>query len=222
MKFDTVFSHCLIYMVSRRVQPRAKRAFFLNGHSVETPDLAQGDFRNLTISGQLEVIERTLGGEAALLIGSSMGGYLAALYAARHPEIPATVLLAPAFDFHSLWTQRLGPRELARWRDSGDIMVFHYGLGRELPLSYRFLEEAQRYAPFPPMHQPGLIFHGTNDDVTPLEGSVEFAASHTAVTLVRVTSGHELTDVLEDMWPQTLEFSKRWLGQRSASDTPLR
>ena len=56
------------------------------GGRVEIPDLAAGDFEHLTLTGQLAVIERAAGGEAVSLIGSSMGGYLAALYAQRHPE----------------------------------------------------------------------------------------------------------------------------------------
>src|SRR5690348_17748458 len=55
-------------------------------------------FEHLTISGQLGVLERTLQNEPVRLIGSSMGGYLAALYAARHPEVDRLVLLAPALD----------------------------------------------------------------------------------------------------------------------------
>ena len=41
-----------------------------------------------------------------------MGGYLAALYASRHPEIDRMVLLAPAFGFGT----RAGTKFLARTR----------------------------------------------------------------------------------------------------------
>ncbi len=57
------------------------------GFSVTIPDLAEGDFESLTLSGQLEVISPRRGGrDPVTLIGSSMGGYLAALYAARHTD----------------------------------------------------------------------------------------------------------------------------------------
>ena len=48
---------------------------------MEIPILDEGRFEELTISGQLRVIERAVGGQPAILMGSSLGGYLAALYA---------------------------------------------------------------------------------------------------------------------------------------------
>jgi pimeloyl-ACP methyl ester carboxylesterase len=85
-----------------------RRAFIERGVDLEIPDLVEGDFENLTISGQLAVIERVAQGEAISLIGSSMGGYLAALYALRHPEVKRLVLLAPAFHFPQRWPEELG------------------------------------------------------------------------------------------------------------------
>src|ERR1700693_2492947 len=81
------------------------------GAIVEVPDLAAGDFEHLTITGQLEVIGRVVSGAAIPIIGSSMGGYLAALYASRHPEVPKLVLMAPAFGFARRWAERLGPAQ---------------------------------------------------------------------------------------------------------------
>src|ERR1700734_332724 len=70
---------------------------------LEIPALDAGDFEHLTISGQLTIIEALLAGQPCRLIGSSMGGYLAALYAARHAEVSRVVLLAPAFGFAQRW-----------------------------------------------------------------------------------------------------------------------
>jgi pimeloyl-ACP methyl ester carboxylesterase len=93
-----------------------RRAFIERGVDLEIPDLVEGDFENLTISGQLAVIERVAQGEAISLIGSSMGGYLAALYASRHPEVNRLVLLAPAFHFPQRWPEELGQERAADWR----------------------------------------------------------------------------------------------------------
>ncbi len=37
-----------------------------------------------------------------------MGGYLAALYAALHPEVQSLILMAPAFSFAQTWGKRIG------------------------------------------------------------------------------------------------------------------
>ncbi len=104
----------IIYLHGFASGPSSKKARFFSqqfaqlGMGLEIPDLAQGDFARLTISGQLGVIERVSRGEPVSLIGSSMGGYLAALYAARHPEVEKLVLLAPAFSFLTRWPETLG------------------------------------------------------------------------------------------------------------------
>ncbi len=89
------------------------------GIGLEIPDLAEGNFEGLTITGQLNVIERTAAGDPVSLIGSSMGGYLAALYAARHPEVEKLVLLAPAFSFPTRWPEEVGEGKMEEWRRTG-------------------------------------------------------------------------------------------------------
>ena len=51
------------------------------GVSVAVPHLDGGNFFSLTISGQYDILSREANGEPVVLVGSSMGGYLAALYA---------------------------------------------------------------------------------------------------------------------------------------------
>jgi pimeloyl-ACP methyl ester carboxylesterase len=176
------------------------------GAHVEVPDLAAGDFEHLTITGQLGVVERAEAGRAVVLIGSSLGGYLAALYAARHPEVTQVVLLAPAFDFARRWSERQGPEKMAEWRRTRSMQVFHYGLNRETALAYDLIEDAARYEPWPDFHQPALIFHGIHDDVVPAALSREFTASHPNARLELLDSGHELINVLPYLGERIVEF----------------
>ena len=176
------------------------------GAHVEIPDLAAGDFEHLTISGQLAVIDSIRHSEPQVLAGSSMGGYLAALYAARHPEIARLVLLAPAFAFARRWPERLGAAAMERWRATRTIDVFHYAANGTRPLSYRLMEDAAAYEDFPDFRQPALIFHGAQDEVVPPELSQAFAASHPNVTLEIVDSGHELLNVLDEIAPEIDSF----------------
>ncbi len=174
---------------------------------MHVPDLAEGNFERLTLKRQLKFIEEQVRDEPVILIGSSLGGYLAALLAAQSRNVQKLVLLAPAFGFYDLWVAALGPERLESWRRNGTIMVFHYGLGRETKLNFAFLEDAKNFAPFPQINQPVLIFHGDRDPVVPVEQSLEFVRLNPQAKLVRFgESGHELTDVLDNIWSRARHF----------------
>ena len=173
---------------------------------LEIPDLAQGDFRNLTLTGQLEVIDELCAGEPVSLIGSSMGGYLAALYAARHPEVQKLVLLAPAFSFASRWREELGEEAMREWKRTNVLRVFHYSEGRHSELGYQLAEDALQYEAYPDVLQPTLIFQGRHDTVVPPRYAQIFATSHPNARLRMLDSDHELTNVLDEMWGETTPF----------------
>lgn len=176
------------------------------GATVTIPDLAAGDFENLTITGQLRVIESAAGGQPVSLIGSSMGGYLAALYAARRPEVERLVLLAPAFRFNRRWPERLGPEQMEQWRRTNELAVYHYGVNAMRRLSYRLVEDAARYEDFPDFRQPALIFHGIHDDIVAARESETFAAGHANARLELVNSGHDLLNALDAIIPAASRF----------------
>jgi len=179
------------------------------GASVEVPDLAAGEFERLTLSRQLAIVDALAQRHRArplALAGSSMGGYLAALYAARHPDVARLVLLAPAFAFARRWPERLGPAAMERWRATGTMEVFHYAQNGPRPISYSLMEDAAAYEDFPDFRQPALIFHGAHDDVVPAELSRTFAASHPNATLEIVDSGHDLINVLDGIAPKIDRF----------------
>ncbi|HWY49014.1 MAG TPA: YqiA/YcfP family alpha/beta fold hydrolase [Bryobacteraceae bacterium] len=192
--------------------PSSKKAQFFRerfaqlGIGLEIPDLADGNFERLTISGQLEVIARASGGDRVTLIGSSMGGYLAALFAARHTEVDRLVLVAPAFCFSSRWPQTLGEAAMREWQRSGVLKVFHYSQGRTVDLGYQLIEDGRKYEDFPEVRQPTLIFHGKNDTVVPSDLSVQFASRSPGAQLHVMESDHELLNVLDDMWMETERF----------------
>jgi uncharacterized protein len=176
------------------------------GAQVDTPDLADGDFEHLTIASQLAVIERVAASGPVSLIGSSLGGYLAALYAARHPTVRRLVLLAPAFGFAARWPERLGPAAVAAWRRTGTIEVFHYAENRNRKLGYQLLADGERFEAYPDFTQPALIFHGTHDDSVPVRYSEEFAATHPNAVLEAVDDGHDLHGVLAYIGPKVVRF----------------
>jgi uncharacterized protein len=185
-------------------QSRKARAFEAaleeKGIRLEIPAMDEGDFEHLTISGQLALLERIIGGQPVRLIGSSMGGYLAALYASFYAEVDRLVLMAPAFGF--------APRWKARIVEGADIDVYHYGDKTTRRVHYGLIEDAMRFPASPVFGQPALIFHGVNDDVVPVEYSREVAARQPNAQLVELDSDHELLDVLPEIVLQAVDFLK--------------
>jgi pimeloyl-ACP methyl ester carboxylesterase len=176
------------------------------GESLLVPALDEGDFEHLTLSRQLALVERLAGGARPLaIIGSSMGGYLAALHASRH-QADALVLMAPAVDFAQRWRERLGEAEINRWRRDGLTEVDHVALKRRMPLRWELMEDAARQEPWPRVGCPTLVFQGLKDDVVPPERVERWVALNSQARLVLLDSGHELTDCADRIVEDALCF----------------
>lgn len=184
-----------------------RRRFEEHGVPVEIPQLDESNFQALTITGQLAVIDRAVAGRPSVLMGSSLGGYLAALYASTSGigSIERLVLLAPAFHFPSRWRERYAG-DLERWKNQGSLPFFHYASKAEQFLGYQFVKDAARYPDEPEFRQPALILHGTRDPVVPVEISRAYGERHPNVQLRLLDSAHELTDVLDPMWEEVAGF----------------
>ncbi len=196
----TVYLHGFASGPTSRKAQYFRERFSERGLTLEIPDLSQRDFEHLTVGGQLEFLENYLEGAPAALIGSSLGGYLAALYASRHPEVSRLVLLAPAFGFASRWKELVGEAGLAEWRKSGKLSVYHFAERRLKDLAFGIYEESFRWAPNPVFPQSAWIFHGLADTVVLPESSRIYAAQHVNVSLMLLHSDHELGNVLPIIW----------------------
>src|SRR4051812_44950291 len=134
------------------------------GMILAVPDLNEPAFRDLTVSRMLRQIEDLSRGDPLVLFGSSLGGFTAATYAARHPgEVASVVLLAPAFDLAARWQERMPPLELSRWRSEGVFAFDHHARGRKEELAIGFLDDAARYEAFPLPAAQTLVLQGTRD-----------------------------------------------------------
>jgi pimeloyl-ACP methyl ester carboxylesterase len=184
-----------------------RRKFEERGIEIAIPALDQGDFEHMTISGMLDLVDAAVEGRPCLMMGSSLGGFVAGLYAARNPEwVERLVLLAPALEFAKKWQERFRGHELEEWKRQGSKNFFHYGYKRQERLAYGFVEDALRFEGEPNFGQPALILHGTQDDVVPVQLSRDYALRHANVLLKEFPSGHELTDVTAELWKETAAF----------------
>jgi pimeloyl-ACP methyl ester carboxylesterase len=201
----------IIYLHGFASGPGSRKAQFFRerlaeaGIPLELPDLTRGDFERLTMARQLHVLEELAAGEPVTLIGSSLGGYLAALYAARHPETEKLVLLAPAFAYAERWEALVGPEEFAEWRRTGKLSVYHYSEERQRDLAFEIVEE-RGFEPFPQFEQPARIFHGSGDTVVPVGYSERFADGRPNVELVVLDTDHGMVDALPEIWRRVAGF----------------
>jgi uncharacterized protein len=184
-----------------------KRQFEERGMAIDIPELDEGNFERLTVSGMLHVVGRVVAGRTCVLMGSSLGGFVAGLYAARHPrKVERLVLLAPALQFAKRWRARFRAQELAEWQRQGWKDFYHYGRKRDERLGYSFIEDAAQFEGEPEFPQPALILHGSRDEIVPVEMSRDYAQRHPQAKLKEFASGHEMTDVMEDLWGETEAF----------------
>lgn len=204
----------VLYLHGFASSPNSRKAVWFGarfqerGVAFSAPDLEQGDFGNLTISSMIGVVRQSAAGNKVTLIGSSLGGYLAAVYAGLYPsEVDRLILMAPAFDFANLWLAQIGPDAALAWRRSGALRMMHYGMGREAEIGYSLITDALQFPAEPQPPHPALVFHGLNDTVVlPAVARKWCAQSPANRRLVLYDDGHELGEVLEPMWDETFTF----------------
>ncbi len=193
-----------------------KGTFFKNKFSeknipLRIPDLNNGDFEHLTITSQLRVLQElanTLDGDT-VLIGSSLGGYLAILFAQDHPQITKLILMAPAFQFISRQKEKMGDEFFNQWKNSGKLEVYHYEYKENRQLHFGIVEDAMQYDKKELDRQiPSLILHGLNDESVPYQLSIDYLKANKMAHMVLLNSDHSLIEDIDLIWEYTEHFLK--------------
>ena len=204
-----------IYLHGFASSPKSSKAQYLRdrfseiGLELQVLDLNRGDFSHLTLTRQIQQAIATFpsGDMPVTLIGSSFGALTAAWVAQQEERVQNLVLLAPAFGFPQSWYERLEPKQIQQWRESGWLGIYHYGAQQEIPLHYQFLADADNY-PLSSLTRscPTLIIHGLNDDVVPIQVSRDYQQSHSQVNLVELDSDHGLNNRQSKIWQLIQKF----------------
>lgn len=205
-----------IYLHGFASGPKSKKAsifhaeFEKRGISLTIPDLEGGDFENLTITSQLNIVRECMGDEADQrfgLIGSSMGGYLAVLLAQMRSDVAAIYLMAPAFEFVKRWQARLKLEYSDAPLNPGLIEVFHYRYNEPRKIRTSLFDDAKKLdvAAFN-RDIPVRIVHGLKDESVDISASRQFVRSHPWCELVELDSDHGLLSHVDWMVGDCMAF----------------
>jgi pimeloyl-ACP methyl ester carboxylesterase len=211
----------VIYLHGFASSPQSSKATFFaerfaaSGIKFLCPDLNVPAFSTLTVSRMLQQLEKRISSLPPgdiVLIGSSLGGFVAVEAAARqvgearHP-IARLILLAPAVELEwDRWSE-VGPGGVEGWRKAGNIEVFHYALDRPERLEFGFYEDAARYHPASRrLPLPMLIFQGRQDESVSPDIVERFSQHQSAATLHMLDDTHQLKNSLDVIWQEMTHF----------------
>lgn len=194
-----------------------------NGASVEIPDLNFPSFKEMTLSNQIDLVEKQInqlpGSAPIVLIGSSMGGLLASILSQRVRKISALVLLAPGFGIARRWKEFLNEEEYERWKTTGEHSFYHHAHDAFMPLGYDFARDLESMKTEDIIIDlPCLVFHGEQDKTVPIEESKRFARLNKSVDLRILNDDHQLLNSLEHMLGESQHFLRAGNWCRTESD----
>jgi len=209
-----------LYLHGFASSPKSTKAKYMQqkfeqlGLTLHIPDLNLTDFSTVTLSEQLDYLNRTYlnNNQPLVVIGSSLGGFLAVQLAAESllgqgSLVQKLVLFAPAFGFSQRIAKTLGEENIVKWQQDGSREFYHYGLKRNVNLHFQFFVDAQNYSEEKLTRSlPILIFHGLQDEVVPASLSEEFMKMRSQVTLKLLNDDHALGNDLDSIWQDTKQF----------------
>ena len=208
----------IIYLHGFASSPGSKKAAefkkYFNDHSVPLtiPDLEGGDFQRLTLSRQIKIIADCLDqnpGEEFAIIGSSMGGYLAALMAQIRKDVAAIYLMAPGFNFLKRWRDRINI-DFKGFNEIPDLIkVFHYRYNKDMQLSTDIFRDAEKWDRLAlDRVLPTRIVHGIDDDTVDISESRKFKQAHPWCQLMELESDHQLLSHIDWIVEDCFKFLK--------------
>lgn len=221
-RYRYAYLHGLASSARSRKGVALERAFAAHGLALALPDLNCPSFALLDHDAMLAAVDELSAqqpdGPPWRLIGSSLGGWLAARWAELHPErVDRLVLLCPGFDLTERWPALLGADKMARWQREGSLPFADAG-GELVDVHWGFMESARRQPGRPEVPCPTLILHGVYDDIVPIESSRRYAATRPHVRLVELDDDHALMKSLARVRDEVLAAFEIPAGAAGTAD----
>ena len=210
---EFVYLHGFASGPSSKKASAFKNKFKELGVSLNTPDLEGGNFENMTLTSQVNIVLDLLDQfqcKKVCLIGSSMGGYIATLVAQRRVEIKATYLMAPGFNFLERWMRslKLDCDDETCWDPK--IQIFHYRYDETKYIRTDIFKDAKNWRSLGIKREvPSRIVHGTHDEVVPIDESKKFISRRPWCSLKELDSDHGLLSHLQWVVDDCMAFFKR-------------
>lgn len=160
---------------------------------------SSGRFEEITYSGEVEDLKAAFGlmlqypARKIGILGSSMGGTVALLFAAEEPRLASLVTIAAPLHPEKITDKLLSRAEVQKWRQSG-FVVYH---GQRINVS--LLDDLQKIHVAEAAKKiscPALVIHGDADETVPVEEAHELYAQLRGPKRIRILKGadHRLSD----------------------------
>jgi hypothetical protein len=185
----------ILYLHGHRSSPSSTKATFFKakcageGWQLHAPILGAPDGPSVLITEQLALLSKEVQMPPTVVMGSSLGAYVAMLHAAEHEQVRGLVLLSPSLNLSDTLGS-LSAEQLST-----------------LNVTSAFLQDLKSYPPEPEFQQRALIFHGQRDTPLSLQYSREYARRR-GLYFQDMESGHRLDEpeTMERMWSTMRKF----------------
>jgi pimeloyl-ACP methyl ester carboxylesterase len=207
----------VLYLHGFASSARSSKATFFGkklweaGINLQTPDFNEPDFSTLTITRMVDQVLGILDAhpeERAVLIGSSLGAFVAVQVAVARPDrVRSLILLAPALDFGGNRMKSLGDVGIEEWKRTNRLEVFHYGFGRVMPVRYELYADARRYdCIHAALNMPIQVFQGRRDEAVDPVMVEQWSRARPNVELHLLDDDHQLSASVEYVWGEMQRF----------------
>lgn len=201
---DMAGTKALALEESCRARGQAMLRFDYSGHGQSGGDFLEGTL-GAWAADAAHIVREIVPDQPLIIVGSSMGGWIALLLALRLPNpVRGIILIAPAADFtETLLRATITPEQMAELREKG-VLYQPSEYGDPLPWTLKFLEEGANHLVLGgkiSLTCPVHFLHGMRDDSVPWELSLRIAEAleSDAVRLTFVKDGDHRLSRPEDL-----------------------